>query len=724
MKKIVLYLSILLVLGVTNSCIYEKVGEVIDNGNPPDPTPVPPDPGPDPVVKSKNFSFKIYAPLEGDRVETYAIVDMGKRPYINWSISELNLGLFLKGTSNEVLFKNKELEIFSIGNTQGTNAVTVETAETYGIVYGYYPYQDQPGLLENNILNYTLSDVQDQNVADSLMDKALNRNMLMIADPSPSFDLEGGDGLLNLKNIFSILRFRVNISTDYQIVEPIRAIKIYIANKNELETPLAYTLAGNYSIDISKPFGQSGYEGPNFSTTKNVITAKLSNSANIALSTLPSAWLIVNPISSISSNDRLVAVVELDNYKIISSHELPSLNANTVYDIHVVSKRDNTISDNVTIYFADNAASNSYVIPQAGVCQIPLKTINDTDLRGSGYYVDWLWASKEGGNPYFDISELIDPSSIIYDEGSRGVRFRVGTAFGKYTKGNVILALKNSSHEIVWTWHIWLTDRPQDIEYEGGKFFMDRNLGALTANMVSPGVDNYGFVYQWGRKDPFYGSAGSGNETNTNIFSVAERNTIINTKATWAANVAKWDMKSTVGDITHAIKYPMMFICNDNTDNRPADWISMSQPRWSSALKSEYDPCPYGYKVPDRASVVSLHEAARANTDYWYFKFAGNKYWEHYYTSDGVNGDVSVWPAAGMRQGRNSSDGNKGAQLIHSGTDFIGQCFYWTSSAINIGTLSGGSYRIRTSESATLYSEDEYGDNADAYSVRCVKYTP
>jgi hypothetical protein len=238
--------------------------------------------------------------------------------------------------------------------------------------------------------------------------------------------------------------------------------------------------------------------------------------------------------------------------------------------------------------------------------------------------------------------------------------------------------------------------------------------------MVSTGIDNYGFVYQWGRKDPFFGGDGATNETADNILSVARNNTIVNTGASWSVN-------ATTGTVDMATKNPMTFICNSSSSaDHPADWLSVSDPTlWSGTEKTDYDPCPYGYKVPGKNDLVrTLHSAAQTQNDLIYFSYQGRRYWNYYYYN---GGSVTAWPAAGMRQGRNRSAllGNRGAQLLYSGTDADnGSCIYWTSSPFEIGgnTLSGGSYRIYTS-GETLYSEDDYGDNADAYPVRCVKMT-
>lgn len=59
--------------------------------------------------------------------------------------------------------------------------------------------------------------------------------------------------------------------------------------------------------------------------------------------------------------------------------------------------------------------------------------------------------------------------------------------------------------EILWSWHIWVTNRP--ITTSGGNDlqWMDRNLGALSNEIGD--VANRGMLYQWGRKEPFLPSS-------------------------------------------------------------------------------------------------------------------------------------------------------------------------------------------------------------------------
>jgi hypothetical protein len=733
-----------------NSCIYEKV---LDGFEETDPPVVPPVTPPDATKKTYYLAF---VTGEIEDVNTYAVpeIDDTSIPIMWWCASD-EIGVFMKGDDGTELSSNKkyELPLEASRNRQMILYDSITTSLQQALCYGYTPYKTS---VSDFMLSYTLDSVQNQSADSKKMDAALNDNVLMIAPASPYFRLDQGTGVLQFENVFAFLRFQVTQSSSFATFnfQKITGVKLYVANENEPEIPLTdYVLAGDYQIDVSKAPGMSGYTGPEFTSGANNITATVTGGNNISTSIIssPYIWFVINPLD-IKPNERLFSFVETTSgFVIMSAHILPSsLKANNVYTFNIEARESNTISDHVVVYYSDQEASNCYVIPRAGVCQIPLKTITGADLRGDT--VEWLWASKEGGSTNFDIKELIDPASLDYNEAEGYVRFRVGTNLGKYTKGNVVLALKDASNEIVWTWHIWITDQPKDVEYDksGGDppiiKFLDRNIGALSVDtFLSPAVDTYGFVYQWGRKDPFIGGNGVILDEGMNFLSVAGEHTKLNPTNTWKAGVKGWDRANmlTVGTIEEAVKYPMRFIYNgaSSSEDDPADWLSVSLPGlWSDERKTNYDPCPYGYKVPgmhalelDRLNVLYrpwkdyddyVNREGFLNATWFYNARSSNRYWEYHNNNNDNDTKVSIWPTAGMRQGRDGrnekGDVVIGAQLKYSGTDrSMGKGYYWTSTPNGIAG-PGASYRIEM-HNTRLYSPDTYGPNADAYSVRCVK---
>ena len=706
MKKILLLLSVILTLGVvTNSCISEKVVEIIDNTEPTPPGPNPP-PNPNPSEeKSFNVKVVIDSPLP--------------TPYVNDVI-----GLFVYNGDN-ALASNARVPL-----TNGASRFDLTTNLPNGRIFGYFPYL--PARSGIDPINYvgTLSAKQDQDVITlpliMYVPTSLANQMFMVSSQSPMIDFRGQDVPIQFYHAFSLLRFRIYKDNDFTELtgHRLKKLEVYVSNSTDALTPLStYNLAGEYSYNL-RDIAQSGDFNPTFTSFSNSITVNALSSTVLTHNEGLIVWVVVPPLTFTPGNNLTVRLeTEDDNdisYTSVQVFEnLDRISSNQYVQLDATMTKDNSVTDDVVIESFVDRPANSYIISEQGLYEIATKKPKGETLNGSS--VEWLWASTSGGGTP-SVSDINNMLSIIsYEEGI--IKFRAGTKTGGLKEGNIVLALKDDNNNILWTWHFWFTDKPQDIAYGNGKMFMDRNLGALSAVHISPGVDNYGFVYQWGRKDPFFGGNGVENELSSDVFSIAKKSTV-NNAGTWEIDANMWS-QTTTGDTNMATRYPMWFICNNDITkpaNIPADWLSSSNPnRWSDSEKTDDDPCPHGYKVPSKADLSSLLEFEADNITPKNFKFKDRKYWE--YSSGGRS---SVWPAAGMRQGRSIVGDYTGAQLIYSGTSSVfGQCFYWTSSQINVGgvSLPGGSHRVYTTNGIpdfTFY-KDDYGDNADAYPVRCVK---
>lgn len=155
-------------------------------------------------------------------------------------------------------------------------------------------------------------------------------------------------------------------------------------------------------------------------------------------------------------------------------------------------------------------------------------------------------------------------------------------------RGNVkIGAYKNG--KIVWSWHIWVTDKPQNQGYSNGYVALDRNLGAVT--------DDYktfqrvhsawsGLYYQWGRKDPIFRPTVDENDDWKDVW---PRNVIDR-----AVSVAEAHEKPTA--------YFWSSTSNDwTTDTENSDYFWGYISVRDDVKKTLYDPCPPGYRVPGNA---------------------------------------------------------------------------------------------------------------------------
>ena len=228
---------------------------------------------------------------------------------------------------------------------------------------------------------------------------------------------------------------------------------------------------------------------------------------------------------------------------------------------------------------SNSGRANCYIVSENGSYKFPTVKGNSSDSVGDVKSVEVLWESF-GTSTSPEVGDLI--KSVSYSDGY--ITFQTADTF---KEGNAVIAARNASGTILWSWHIWLTDQPGKCVYANNAgTMMDRNLGATSA---TPGdVGALGLLYQWGRKDPFLGSSSISS-------SVEAKSTI-----TWPSAVSS---SSSRGTVAYATEHPTTIITG-NSDNE--DWYysgssSTNNTRWRST-KTIYDPCPAGWHVPDGGS--------------------------------------------------------------------------------------------------------------------------
>ncbi len=285
---------------------------------------------------------------------------------------------------------------------------------------------------------------------------------------------------------------------------------------------------------------------------------------------------------------------------------------------------------------SSEGTANSYIVSEAGIYSFPTVKGNSTESVDTVASVEVLWETF-GTNVKPLVGDLI--STVKYSDG-----YIVFKASDK--KGNASIAAKDSDGNVLWSWHIWMTDQPEDQVYRNNAgTMMDRNLGATSA---TPGeVEALGLFYQWGRKDPFLGGSSILN-TSQQAFS---------TLTSWPTAVTS-DM--TYGNIDYARANPTTFIiCNRNN----YDWLyaednTFGAQLWAST-KTVDDPCPVGYRIPD-GGINGVWETA-FESDYFDVEYdATNQGWNFGKsdTSEYLTEEASCWyPAAGSKSMYNGSFG-------------------------------------------------------------------
>ena len=333
------------------------------------------------------------------------------------------------------------------------------------------------------------------------------------------------------------------------------------------------------------------------------------------------------------------------------------------------------------VNLSENGTANSYIISAAGSYKFSTVKGNSSKPVGAVSSAEVLWETF-GTDVTPNVGDLV--KNISYKNGE--VTFQTADTF---TRGNAVIAAKDASGNILWSWHIWFTDQPQAQVYKNNAgTMMDRNLGATSA---TPGdVGALGLLYQWGRKDPFLGSS--------SISDAIEAKSTI----TWPSAVSS---NSSNGTIDYATANPTTFItCNNNiTYNNNKDWYytgdsSTDNTRWttSSSDKSIYDPCPAGWRVPDGGSNGIWSKAGFGTRTY---------YWANGGMSFSISSPSTTWyPASGYRNSSGGGLGNVGL----SG-------YYWSASPD-----SYDAYYLYFNDYGNVYPSN-FDDRAYGFSVRCLQ---
>lgn len=331
-----------------------------------------------------------------------------------------------------------------------------------------------------------------------------------------------------------------------------------------------------------------------------------------------------------------------------------------------------------------DAYANCYIVTEAGDYYFAARTVDGKPLNDA-VSADWIWSTDD-----------IDPEGLVYNVGySDGfISFSVRSG-----KGNAVIGVFDSNGNVLWSWHIWMTEMPGHQEMDNGAVFMDRNLGAMSA-LPEDVSKTYGLKYQWGRKDPFYG--GDVNEEDGSVFSEAMKSTVFNSRLGMEWKAVKRD--GSCGTVGYTVANPTVFIYYDKGEDG-CDWLAERNDfLWSdgqTGAKTNYDPCPAGYRV--------AYDGAWEGCGYWNVEDDPDK-GGRYMVSE--SGEKFWWPLCGTRWG--DSDAGK---LGYVGVNGVG--VIWMRTTVNCGYNASCFYYHQGTYVANSYAMyRSYGE-----AVRCT-YEP
>lgn len=298
---------------------------------------------------------------------------------------------------------------------------------------------------------------------------------------------------------------------------------------------------------------------------------------------------------------------------------------------------------------------------QSGVAVLPtFKNYKNADIS-SAYIKNDVGASTPASAVlvWQDENGLVNSSSVEYVSslygGKGGIRFNIPSG-STLKQGNAVLALRDSSGSIIWSWHIWVTrfDFDETIEITGHnnqaynlmtmnlgwcsahgdiiRFFPERSCivrftaGNLIKDIHIVQESHIAFTrgnntyYQWGRKDPFVAQIAAGTSSNdgtkpwydsANTEHAAKPVTIsgniitVGSLGTLIQNPGKWQTPPFTGTVN----------VDATSANKTYSNLWRGDAKTSTTVyKTIYDPCPVGYQVGDYQPFTSFTTTGTGDT--------------------------------------------------------------------------------------------------------------
>ena len=321
-------------------------------------------------------------------------------------------------------------------------------------------------------------------------------------------------------------------------------------------------------------------------------------------------------------------------------------------------------------------SANCYIVKEAG--EYKFKAVKgNSDEAVAAATAELLWET-------WNNVEEVTANSVIATVGFEDGYVTFSTP-ETLKPGNAVIAAKDAAGVILWSWHIWVPATEIATANYGiyGADMMDRNLGALVAATADDAitVESYGLTYQWGRKDPFVGAGEMGKDGNATVAGVA----LSVTDGEGTADESKISLEQ-------SIQNPTLL---GHTQNK--GWLDVvDNTLWQNDVKTIYDPCPPGYRVPARDKETLFHSGDLTAAPNW---AEGNNWFT-------LGDPIAVFPFAGYR------DDYSVKRVCHT----YDRAVYWTAYA---SAEDGGTAYYVNVRKGSAHKLTECGKSR-AGSVRCV----
>ncbi len=387
----------------------------------------------------------------------------------------------------------------------------------------------------------------------------------------------------------------------------------------------------------------------------------------------------------------LISTFKLANCYVVAPNELKDENGDDIYDGYC---------------FLATIVGNG----ESGIISSGAQTLYPTTEKISPVSAHLLWESQLG---------LITDIELRFGY----VRFKLSDSSAR---GNAVIAVYDKAGRVLWSWHIWITDHPEELPVKIGEHtitILDRNIGATaaTCNSAESALATYGLYYQWGRKDPSMGPP-SYNYSPINLNTAPYYDFSSDEKT--AAEVVQFAQPT----LQNSVENPMYLILPTgqplsyifNWTHQRYDFLWGYNEATGMTTKTIYDPCPYGYRVPssELGALFSMGTGSVGTYGYtrtidgvsFFFPYAGFKG-----VDVGLNSLVCAWKYVGQKGDYQSSmycndanaENNGGInQYMHRARVYISKEGSWSET--NVGNYSGNLHI-------------DFANRRTATPIRCVK---
>ncbi|MDD4058723.1 MAG: fimbrillin family protein [Bacteroidales bacterium] len=583
------------------------------------------------------------------------------------NINSQQIGLQITNSAGNEFYDNQtSYNNILLSNTGSwTLATTVYLSNSSAKIFAYSPYSSNSGDL-------TGVGSSDTPVA-RLLNIPSNQPMANQVDYLwAAQDKTTYDGLANINNSNANITLKMNHSLaqvafviykdNYNGEGRLSQIKII---DNSIEPSFRISKIINNDLIMNLPDGLiSGGE-----TTSTLTVTEINNTINLTsdpgdepsvLKGLKNGYFLIAPVS-IMDQTKLEFIFTIDDKEYSASIVPGSLNwqkgnqyiFKLKLDVTALSITGLTVTpwlssdSELSTDYGVNKLANCYIVEPETSIVIPV------GIKGNGNPL-----TIEDG---IEVNHVAESMGILWQTPGTSVSLsdfspssqtvKVSAASGK---GNALIAAYSGpgqTGDILWSWHIWVTDYNPDNQTNGTTYtftndssitytFMDRNLGALSTTFTDT-TDQNALYYQFGRKDPFPGG--------------------------------NYSLPTPVAgqqSVSYSIKNPILFITS------PLRWFSFSSVQWWRGARNNlppdlypgrktiYDPCPAGWRVPS-----SIRKSSP-----WLGLSISNGIWKDNGWTWSTPHNVGFYPAAGYR---------KETTGILTAVKSEGR--YWTS--LNIGVM-------------------------------------